>query len=38
MIVRLIYNGEDIAATLEEYNEIFQDEFDTKKLNGTFIY
>lgn len=38
MIVRLIYNGEDIEATLNEYNEMFQDEFDEKKMNGTFIY
>ena len=38
MIVRLIYNGEDIQSTLEEYNELFQDEFDEKKLNESFIY
>lgn len=38
MIVRLIYNGEDIEATLEEYNELFQDEFDDKKVSGAFIY
>lgn len=38
MIVRLVYNGEDIQATLEEYNELFQDEFDEKKLNDSFIY
>lgn len=38
MVVRLIYNGEDIEATLEEYNEMFQDEFDEKKTNETFIY
>lgn len=38
MVVRLIYNGEDIESTLEEYNEMFQDEFDEKKLDGSFIY
>ena len=38
MIVRLIYNGEDIEETLEEYNEMFQDEFDEKKDNGSYIY
>lgn len=38
MVVRLIYNGEDIEATLEEYNEMFQDEFDEKKLDESFIY
>ena len=38
MIVRLIYNGENIQRTLAEYNEMFQDEFDDKKLNGSFIY
>lgn len=38
MIVRLIYNGEDINATLEEYNEMFQDEFDEKKQAESFIY
>lgn len=38
MIVRLIYNGEDIQKTLAEYNEMFQDEFDDKKQNGSFIY
>ena len=38
MIVRLIYNGEDIESTLEEYNEMFQDEFDEKKANGSYIY
>lgn len=38
MIVRLIYNGEDIEETLEEYNELFQDEFDEKKQNGSYIY
>ena len=38
MIVRLIYNGEDIEETLEEYNELFQDEFDEKKTNGSYIY
>ena len=38
MIVRLIYNGENIQSTLEEYNEMFQEEFDDKKLNGSFIY
>lgn len=38
MIVKLIYNGDDIESTLEEYNEEFQDEFDEKKLDGSFIY
>lgn len=38
MIVRLIYNGEDIEATLAEYNELFQEEFDEDKLDGSFIY
>lgn len=38
MIVRLIYNGDDIPGTLEEYNEMFQDEFNEKKLNDAFIY
>lgn len=38
MVVRLIYNGEDIQSTLEEYNEMFQDEFDEKKLNESYIY
>ncbi len=38
MVVRLIYNGEDIQGTLEEYNETFQDEFDEKKLNESFIF
>lgn len=38
MIVRLIYNGEDIESTLAEYNEMFQDEFDEKKMNGSYIY
>lgn len=38
MIVRLIYNGEDIPATLEEYNEMFQEEFDEDKLDGSYIY
>lgn len=38
MIVRLIYNGEDIESTLEEYNELFQDEFDEKKATDSYIY
>lgn len=38
MIVRLVYNGEDIYSTLAEYDEMFQDEFDDKKANGSFIY
>lgn len=38
MIVRLIYNGEDIEGTLAEYNDLFQEEFDEDKLDGTFIY
>ena len=38
MVVRLIYNGDDIESTLEEYNEQFQDEFDEKKANDSYIY
>lgn len=38
MIVRLIYNGENIEDTLQEYNTLFQDEFDEDKLNNSFIY
>lgn len=38
MIVSLIYEGNDIEATLEEYNEMFQEEFDEKKLDEAFIY
>lgn len=38
MIVRLIYNGENIEDTLAEYNDLFQEEFDEDKLDGAFIY
>ena len=38
MVVRLIYNGDDIESTLKEYNEQFQDEFDEKKANNNYIY
>lgn len=38
MIVRLIYNGENIERTLGEYNETFQYEFDDRKMNDSYIY
>lgn len=38
LIVRAIYDGEDLDDLLEEYNQLFQDEFDDKIANGEFIY
>lgn len=38
MISRIILNGEDVVTVLSEYQKEFQEEFDSKKADGTFIY
>ncbi len=38
MISRIILNGEDARTVLGEYQKEFQDEFDSMKADGTFIY
>lgn len=38
LVVRAVYDGEDLDDLLDEYNQMFQDEFDEKIANEEFIY